>query len=59
MGEIESHLTRGVGIFGFVCVGMCERNLLGIIIVLGARDIVDGIGADAVLGQTVMQGARE
>ena len=43
----------------FSASGCVRGNLLGIIIVLGARDIVDGIGTDAVLGPTVMQYARE
>ena len=38
----------------------CVRGILfGIIIVLGARDILMEFGADAVLGQTAMQYARE
>ena len=43
----------------FSASGCVRGILLGIIIVLGARDIVDGIGADAVMDQTVTQYAQE
>ena len=52
-------LTRGVDIFGFVCVGMCLRNLLVRIIIVCTRDIVDGIGAGCACGQIGMQYARD
>ena len=51
--------TRGVDSFGFGCVGMCLRNLLVRIIIVCARDIVDGIGAGCDCGQIGMQYARD
>ena len=43
----------------FSASGCVVMNRTRVIIVACARDVVDGIGADAVLGQTAMQCARE